>query len=66
MTIEFTPYAYLILFGLYETADIRYCDYKNGTLLGISMSNKELQRQTILNDRHQWFNSLNNSLNDGE
>lgn len=49
MTNEYIPYAYLIMFGLYETADIIYYNNYDGNV------SKEEQRKSIFKDRYLWF-----------
>ena len=53
MANQFTPYAYLILFGLYETADIFYNNRYGGNLS--YTADKEEQRQAIHKDQDLWF-----------
>lgn len=49
MTNQNPPLAYLILLGLYETADIIYYNHYKSTI------SKEKQRKPIFKDLDRWF-----------
>lgn len=54
MTNEYIPYTYLILLGLFETADIIY-DYKNNYVdKSSTIADKEEQRKSIFKDLHSF------------